>query len=357
MAITITSPSYGFTNRFPLLTISGTAGGRALVSLTLDGMTLLDNEVYFLDASGQAVLRGLGDLFEKYFYDASYDIRKFAMNAVLKVVEGGITATKSFTVYFCRSYVGGDAMTPDMLRAMPLTRSRIKHTLSLASEYLSFISTSGKKVMCDITVLNASGVLQTKTVSLYTFSSSDRYQTVDASAVAVRALADAGVRVLFWDVYVSGNPDGAVRYVLDTDGSFAPTTFVYQNCFGGIESFVARGIRKDELQAERETGTLGGRALITKQAMLRSYTVNTGGLADGQKEALIDLLSSYSLMVLEGGVALPVIVDGQNASMHNYRSKLPTAEFTYSHSTRNLTIYRYDKGRGIFDYTFDNSFN
>lgn len=355
MAITITNPSYGFTNRFPPLTISGTAGVRLLISLTLDGMTLLDNEVYHADASGQIVLRGLGDLFEKYFYDASYDIRKFAMNAVLKVLEGSSATTKSFTVYFCRSYVGGDALTPDMIRAMPLTRSRMKHTLSMAYEYLSFVSTSGKNVMCDITSLNASGVLQTKTVSLYTFSSSDRFQTVDVSAGAIRILS--GALPLFWDVYVSGNKDGAVRYVLDTDGSFTPTTFIYQNCFGGVESFVSRGIRKDELQAERETGTLGGRALITKQTMLRSYTVNTGTLADGQKEALIDLLSSYSLMVLEGGVALPVIVDGQNASMHNYRSKLPAAEFTYSHSTRNLTIYRYDKGRGIFDYTFDNSFN
>lgn len=355
MAVTITNPTYGFTNRFPPLTVSGTAGSRLLVSLTLDGSTLLDNEIYHMDSSGHAVLRGLGDLFEKYFYDTSYDIRKFAMSAILSVVEGGATTTQSFMVYFCRSYVGGDALTPDMLRGIPLSRTRVKHTVSLASEYLSFISTSGKQVMCNITSLGTSGALETKTVSIYTFSASDRYQTVDVSATAIQVLA--GSRPLFWDVYVSGNQDGAVRYVLDPNGSFPPTTFVYQNCFGGVESFVCRGIRKDELQAERETGTLGGRALITKQTMLRSYTVNTGTLGGGQKESLIDLLSSYSLMVLEGSVAVPVIVDGQNASMHNYRSKLPTAEFTYSHSTRNLTIYRYDKGRGIFDYTFDNSFN
>ena len=139
--------------------------------------------------------------------------------------------------------------------------------------------------------------------------------------------------------------------------SFPPTVFIFQNDFGGIESFVCRGIRKDEIQAERETGILAGRAFISKQTTLRSFTANTGTLDADQKEALISLLSSYSLMVLQDGIAIPVIVSGENVSLHNFRSKLPTAEFSYTYSARNLTIYKYNRDKGIFDYTFDESFN
>lgn len=196
-----------------------------------------------------------------------------------------------------------------------------------------------------------------KIVDLYTFSTSDAYSTVDVSASVIISKLLSTDTPIYWDIYISGHQDRAVRYWLDKPMSFQPTIFIYQNDFGGIESFVCRGIRKDEIQAERETGVLAGRAFISKQTTLRSFTVNTGTLDADQKEALISLLSSYSLMVLQDNIAIPVIISGENVSLHNFRSKLPTAEFTYTYSARNLTIYKYNRDKGIFDYTFDETFN
>lgn len=356
MAISVSAPTYAFTNDFPNISIRGTANEKLLLSIKTDGFTVLDNEIYHFDNSGIATIRFIGDLLEKYFYDAAYDIRRFAMDTVFTFSSQGETVSKIVTVYFCRSYVSGDKLTPELLRAMPLTKSTMKHTLSEAKEYLSFISTLGKSVLCNITYKTGE-IIAKKAVSLYTFPTSDTYSTVDVSATTIGAFLASNEQIIFWDVYLSGSQDKSIRYWLDKPMSFAATTFIYQNDFGGIESFICRGIRKDEIQAERETGTLAGRAFISRQTTLRSFTVNTGTLDTAQKEALISLLSSHSLMVLQDGIAIPVIVSGENVSLHNFRSKLPTAEFTYTYSARNLVIYKYDRNKGIFDYTFDETFN
>lgn len=356
MALSVITPTYAFTNQFPNITVTGTAKEKLLVSISMGGHSILEEEIYNFDTDGMATIRFLGDLLEKYFYDASYDIRRFSMNAVFTFVSTGQRVSKTVAVYFCRSYVSGDRLTPDLLRSMPLTRARIKHTLPDAKEYLSFVSSSGKSVLCDIAYISG-GRIQTKIASLYTFPTSDAYSTVDVSAAVVIAQLSASEVPVFWDIYITGHQDKKVRYWLDPKASFPCTTFIYQNDFGGVESFVCRGIRKDEIQAERETGILAGRAFISRQTTLRSFTINTGTLCDDQKEALISLLSSSSLMVLQDGIAIPVIISAENVSMHNFRSKLPTAEFTYSYSARNLTIYKYNRDKGIFDYTFDETFN
>lgn len=355
MALSVIAPTSAFTNQFPNLTVSGTAKEKLLVSLHIGGNQVLDNEIYHFDTDGIATIRFIGNLLEKYFYDPNYDIRRFSMNAIFTFSSAGQTVTKTVATYFCRSYVSGDRLTPDILRSMPLCRSTLKHTLPDAKEYLSFVSTTGKSVLCDI-AYKSGGRMTNKIVSLYTFPTTDAYSTVDTSYSVVKSQLNTTDIPVFWDVYISGNTDRKVRYWLDKPTSFPPTTFIYQNDFGGVESFVCRGIRKTEVQNERETGVLAGRSFISRQTSLRSFTVNTGTLDEDQKESLVSLLSSYSLMVLQDGIAIPVNVSGENVSLHNFRSKLPTAEFTYTYSARNLTIYKYNRDKGIFDYTFDNSF-
>ena len=357
MALVVSTPEYAFTNSFPSLTVSGTANAGLILSIRMGDYNVLDSESYMFDNTGFAKIRGIGDLLEKYFYDANYDVRRFAQNAVFTFESGSEKITKTILVCFCRSYISGIVPTPDLFRKIPLTVCRIKHTLPDAKEYLSFVGTVGKSVQCTIGyVSSSSGELMEKIVEIYRFPSSDAYSTVDVSMGIIENLLVGVGTPVYWDVYISGFPEESVRYVADKPSSFSPTTFVFVNSFGGIESFVCRGICKDELSSERETGVLAGRAYITKQTFLRSYTVNTGTLDSSQKECLLSLLTSYSLFILRDNLAIPVIVSGQSVSMHNFRSKLPVAEFSFTRSDRNLTIYRYDKSKGIFDYTFDYSF-
>ena len=157
MALSANTPSYAFTNQFPNIPVSGTANTRLLVTLRMSGVVVLDKVIYQFDPDGMASLRHLGDLVEKYFYDQFYDIRRFSQSLVLTLESEGESIEKTFPVYFCRSYVGGEKLSPDMVRDRPLTACREKHTCPGAKEYLSFVSSSGGSVVADILYMSASG--------------------------------------------------------------------------------------------------------------------------------------------------------------------------------------------------------
>lgn len=356
MALSVTSPSYAFTNRFPNIYVTGSAGKSLLFSVKLGGETLLEDETYIFNSIGMATIRFLGDLLEKHFYDNAYDVRNFMLSAVLTFKSEGETVEKTIPTYFLRSYVSTENLSPDAIRNRPLSRHTEKHTLPGVKEYVSFVSSSGASVAASITYLSGDNVLS-KTVTLHSFGSSDLFTTIDVSEQVISGLLSAGEIPLEWSVYKSGYSGNRIKYILDKASSFPATVFLFQTCYGGIESFLCRGICKNEMQANREIASLGGRSIISKQTSARSYSVNTGYLDPEKQESLIDLLNCRNLMVLKGNTAVPAIINGENVSMHNFRSKLPTAEFTYSHTERNLTEASFNESEGVFDYTFDNTFN
>jgi|GEM_PF-6874885 len=356
MALSVTTPSYAFTNRFPNIYVTGSAGESLLLSIKLGGEIVLEDEMYIFDSIGMATIRFIGDLLEKHFYDTAYDVRNFMLSAVLTFVSEGVTVEKTIPTYFIRSYVSTDNLTPDVIRNRPLSRHTEKHTLPGVKEYVSFVSTSGTSVAASITYISGVNVLS-KTVTLHSFGSSDLFTTIDVSEQVISGFLAGEEIVLEWTVYKSGYSGNGIKYILDKSSSFPPTVFLFQTCYGGIESFLCRGICKNEMQANREIASLGGRSIISKQTSARAYSVNTGYLDSEQQESLIDLLNCMNLMVLKNNTAVPVIINGENVSMHNFRSKLPTAEFTYSHTERNLTEASFNQAEGVFDYTFDNTFN
>jgi hypothetical protein len=357
MDITTNIPEYAFINQFPTVTITGNPNAKIALSLYLSGILILDNEAYQFDKSGFIYINYLGDTLEKHFYNENYDVRYFKQNAVFNIHHSATeTFVKSMDVYFCRTYVSGEKLEPDIVRYMPLSRCREKRTLPGVAEYIPFVATLNTTVLAD--VYYVTGGLQKTTVTLFSFGTADTFHSFDVSAVTVAKYVSADPRdLLCWDVYLSGHRDNAVRYILDKSSSYPPTVLLFQNCFGGVESFLCRGVCKLGHDSEREKAGMGGRIFNVSQTSLMSYTANTGALTQELCEALIDLLNCRSLMLVKGNDIIPVQIASENVSLPNYRDKLASAEFTYTYSVKNLTVYRYDPSRRIFDYTFDQSFN
>ena len=67
MALSVTTPSYAFTNRFPNIYVTGSAGESLLLSIKLGGEIVLEDEMYIFDSIGMATIRILEDLLEKHF--------------------------------------------------------------------------------------------------------------------------------------------------------------------------------------------------------------------------------------------------------------------------------------------------
>jgi hypothetical protein len=358
MDIKTNIPEYAFINQFPTITITGNPNAVISLSLYLGGVLILDKEAYQFDKSGFIYIRYLGDTLERHFYNENYDVRYFKQNAIFNIYHSATeTLVKSMDVYFCRTYVSGEKLEPDVVRYMPLSRCREKRTLPGVAEYIPFVATKNTKVLADVCYM-FSGVFRKDTVTLYSFGTADTFHSFDVSAATVAKYVNAGERnLLYWDVYLSGHRDNAVRYILDKSSSYSPTVLLFQNCFGGVESFLCRGVCKLGHDSEREKASIGGRTFNAGQTSLLSYTVNTGALTQELCESLIDLLNCRSLMLMKGGDFIPVQIASENVSMPNYRDRLASTEFTYTYSVKNLTIYKYDPSKRIFDYTFDQSFN
>lgn len=354
--MTANVPTYGFTNNYPTVSLSGTAGKKVLVSISMDNIPVTNKESYYFDINGAVYLRCLGDLFERYFYNQDYAIRKFKKRIQFTFESEGSKLIKESDAYFCRSYVSGEKLTPERIKQMPLSRCSTKHTLADCPEFISFIGTAGLSVSCDIIYIS-DGQLKNKTVTLFTFPTSDIYYSIKVSASAI--LQYAGVSnvkdLLTWDVYIPGYSK-RIRYILDFSQAFDATVLLYQNCFGGMETFLCRGVRKQEIKSERETATIRGRVIISNQTSLSNFTLNTGALTPELCDSLIDLLSSRNLMSFRGNMAISVIVNSENLSLRNLKNKLPDAELTYSYSDKSLTVYSYNESEKVFDQTFDNSF-
>jgi hypothetical protein len=358
MDITTTIPEYAFINQFPTITITGSPNAKIALSLYLGGILILDKEAYQFDKSGFIYIKYLGDTLEKHFYNENYDVRYFKQQAVFNIHHGATGLfVKTMDVYFCRTYVSGEKLEPGVVRYMPLSRCREKRTLLGVAEYIPFVGTVGTMVLADVCYMY-SGVFRKDTVTLYSFGTADTFHSFDVSAGTVAGYVNVDPRCLIcWDVYLSGHRGNAMRYILDKGGSYPPTVLLFQNCFGGVESFLCRGVCKLGHDSEREKASMGGRTFNAGQTSLLSYTVNTGGLTQELGESLIDLLNCRSLMLVKGNDVIPVQIASENVSLPNYRDKLATAEFTFTYSVKNLTIYRYDPSKRIFDYTFDQSFN
>lgn len=357
MALNANVPASGFVNNYPTVSVSGTANAKVLFSLQLGGIDILENEIYHFDSSGLLQIRFLGDTLEKHFYDANYDIRRFSLQAMLTFKSGSEEISRTSDVYFCRTYVSASQLTPAFMRSIPLSRCREKRTLPGVPEYISFVSSTGKDVKADVVYVSGD-IIQTKTVNLLTFINTDVFQSIDVSLSAISKTASISEQdIRFWDVYIADYEANKIRYFLDKKSSFPPTVFLFQNCFGAVESFLCRGIQKRSHDTKRETALLGGRYFVANQTSLLSFTVNTGMLTADMSESLIDLLNCRSLMVFKQDVAIPVMISGDNVALADYRDRLPSGEFTYNYSAKNLTLYRYNEKDRIFDFTFDQSFN
>jgi hypothetical protein len=278
MDIKTNIPECAFINQFPTITISGVPDTEISLSLYLGGVLILDKEAYQFDKSGFIYIRYLGDTLERHFYNENYDVRYFKQNAVFNIYQSATeTLVKSMDVYFCRTYVSGDKLDPDVVRYMPLSRCLMKRTLIDVAEYIPFVATAGAMVLAD--VYYVSGAIQKKTFTLYSFGTVDTFHSFDVSAGTVAGYANSDPRnLVYWDVYLAGHKDHAVRYVLDQRNSFPPTVLLFQNCFGGVESFLCRGVCKLGHDSEREKASMGGRIFNANQTSLLSCTVNTGAL-------------------------------------------------------------------------------
>lgn len=248
-----------------------------------------------------------------------------------------------------------------------LTRlPREKQTATNRNEYLTYIhfGNYAEVVVKYKAVYLIDGVRTEASGSMLTVAADvdneDRYITFNASLSVIRQLANLTTeRILQYDIWFEEAEVSEVFTFLINDTYFRnKTCFVFENSFGVLETFTATGRTDTKKNIEINLANIQSRYRKTTQDFVAEKTINTGFLSAEEMDWLDDLILSYNVAIYIPGVsgADEEITLTSTDKTDTDENELQAFSFSYRRS-RNNHLQFAAAARGIFDDTFDQTFN
>lgn len=326
--------------------------------IEVDGQEAL-SEIYYPDHSNTVIICDPGDIINEYFVRPDLNggddrVALPPMEVRLELSDSESTENYTLHVFYSRYHVSFDPQTDFIF----YSRYKIKHIRQNSIDYLSFFVSARTEVFIDIIYMESGSSIK-KTIKLEQ-SGTDRMTAYNMSPVKISRLS--GVQcdnIISYDARITnGTLTDLVRYVLDRQNHREIHQFLYYNVFGLPESISFSGLVQYSPELE------GDIADLTKQKRRFSpffndlRTVNTGYLDENKYKALVDMLTSpvqrwYDTPSLPMEIIITNI-DFTHTKMGNQRVNV---NLTFCPASRKHQVFdRYSFGGGIFDYTFDRTF-
>ena len=325
-----------------------------------NGATVILTESYVYDVDGTIRIRNLGEIVEKYFTTST-----LLLGFSYTITEGITVHTVGFTVLKCEADM---TVTADAWTAINfLTRAyREKRTSKSRNEYLSFLQkasyglvTVNFKVvyLLNSVLTELTGVLTTLAASV-----SSQVTTFNASLGAVTSAAAlaADTEILQVDMWCTGTGFEMAKYtyLIDDSNYRDRKYFVYTNCFGVLETYTATGRTDNKKTAEYNLGNIDNHYRKITQDFVAEKTLNSGHLSETEMEWIDDLLLSYNIATYTPGIsgADDDITLTAIEKTDSDANELQSFTYTYRRAKNNHVQFT-NAARGIFDATFDATFN
>jgi len=325
------------------------------------------SESYTPDSLRKITLKDLGRVLEAYNDTDTLDFN----GKILKALRFTLSATDSVSgdsedISF---YVFASRVISGYLPSQCgwLTRYGQKKTSSARREILGCVQ---NYTAATVTLHYLDGTTEkTVTVSLFSCTVDKTLILVsDVSLDTIVALAIAAgttvveSQILYYDISLTGgnNTSDTVRYINDTRNWLHSLNVVYLNSFGIAETISLTGSEEIAPNLDGNLVTADGFYIQMDPVLYDVGTVNTGYIGKKAYGALLDMLHSPLIYIYDG----IIVGDRITITDVDFTHKLPTnsgtnVKFTYRTSRdRNLKYDRAATGHntGIFDHTFDNSF-
>ena len=317
-------------------------------------------ETYVYDANDSIRIRNLFEIVEKYL-----NSENLLLDFSYIITEGATTHESTFKVLKCDAFMTVEAEVWTKLNF--LTRSFLeKNTSKSRNEYLSFLQKSAYAAVTvhykifyqtGSTVSDKSGELTTIAASV-----SDKVTTFNASisGVMMAAELESSVDVIRYDIWLTGTDFETYVYtfLIDSMPYRYRTNFVYENAFGVLETFTATGITNNDKKAEFNQGNIENNYRKVSQDFIVEKTCKSGYLSAEEMEWTDDFVKSYNVGLYTPGVTgmseeITLVSIEKNGTNGN---TLQAFSFTYR-SARNIHLSFANASRGIFDDTFDETFD
>jgi hypothetical protein len=334
----------------------------ATFNLKIGGVSIL-LENYLYDINDKIYIRNIYEVCEKYL-NADNLIQSFTYD----LTDTGGMVSSSFTLLKCDAdmTVDADSWTAQNF----LTRSyRKKRTSKSRNEYLSFLQ---KQSYGAVTlhyqvfyqnwetgaVVEQSGTLTAAIAA----SAGMKITTFNASWGALREAMGLGIdtKVYSLNIWLTGTgfETNKYTYLYDNSAYRSRNYYVFVNCFGVLETFTATGRTDAKKKAELNMGNIENRYRKITQDFVNEKTVNSGFLSDEEMEWIDDMILSFAVSTYTPGVT----GSDEEITITNFEktdteaNELQSFSFNYRRSKNNHLQF-VNAARGIFDDTFDETFN
>lgn len=331
---------------------------KLVFKMTVDGQEAL-SEVYYPDSGNAVVICDPGDIINEYFVRPELGggddrIALPPMTVQLSLSDSEATAEYTLYVFHSRYRVSFELLTGFIF----YSRYKIKHIRQNTIDYLSLFVSDKTKVYLDIIYLESGNSVK-KTVELQ-LSDANRMMAYNMSPVKVGKLASLRAdNILSYDARITdGTLTDLVRYVIDRKNHREIHQFLYYNVFGLPESISFSGLVQFSPELEGDIADMVKLKRRFNPFFNDLRTVNTGYLDENKYKALIDMLTSpvqrwYDTPSLPMEIIITDI-DFTHTKMGNQRVNV---NLTFCPASRKHQVFdRYSFRGGIFDYTFDRTF-
>lgn len=329
-----------FTSGMPDVTIGGTDGTSLQVTVTCDGVQLLQESLW--PVGGIVTISELGALLEPY-------ARKRLMCQVT-ITAGGTTA--AFSVLYAKADVGISA--EDFYNGYFLSvLMGAKITASGRRELLWYYGSD----TASVTAGYSDGTRQTFPATQ--IGGSSAYTCIDVSP---DNFVTEGKQLVTYTVTAGSRSQ---RFDMDFSKPDCAPILEFYNSFGVWEYIYCTGTHKVSPDFKRSTARIGGRLRSYRIEETRTFKADTGALTTAMANWVDDLFRSdevYVVNVIGGQVTSSdggkeVVITESKSDNSNDADFIPRFTFSYQYAQRIHNVLQMNRVGRIFDNTFDHTFN
>jgi hypothetical protein len=349
-----------FENNLPDIIIQKTGSEASIVFRLYQGATLIVEEDYIFDTDGFVYIRDLANVVKYYFNDTVVNESNYMiLTGLVKQFNFTIDAgtVHNFTVIRSSAEINGYT-APEFVGSSFLSRIAQKRTHLHANEFLSlFVYGSDQIITVSYRIFyeqnNQLHDLSGTFLTINDIDANDKVVVFNASLDAViQAAQITPTRVYEYRIQAK-----AFQFTFFPDYSnyAQKKLFVFKNCFGCPETFVATGNVVSTSNLDVGYSITGKRMKKTTQDFEKLYQCNSGYLSEDERDWLDDFITSFSVSLLKGSELHDITITAADKS-NDTANTLQFFEFSYRFMK---TIHlEFSKSiAGIFDHTFDNTFN
>ena len=284
------------------------------------------------------------------------------------IIEHVVLESFSFSAMHCEADMPAGLNAGTFVAQNFLTRlAREKRTATNQNEYLSYMhfDSYAEVVVKYKAVYDLAGVRTEKTGTFLTIAAQAETGiiTFNASLSKIRTIAALPDEYIYqydiWFTEATTPIDSNVFSFLVVNVYYRNRKyFVFENSFGVLETFMATGRADVKKNVEINLANIQGRYRKTTQDFTVETTLNTGFLSVSEMEWLDDLLLSYNVALYTPGVsgADEEITLTASDKTDTDANELQAFSFSYRRAKNNHLQFT-AAARGIFDNTFDQTFN